>query len=166
MDAEPRFFEIVEVLTRHGVEFILVGGVAAILEGAPVSTFDLDVVIRPTPEDRQRLLGALQELHARYLDPAGRHIVPDAGKLETLRIQRLVTDLGPLDVLKSIGAGRSYDDLIAETLFHDVGSISVRTLNLATIIRSKEEANRDKDRAVLPILYRTLQLKKIPPEEK
>src|SRR3954447_20788502 len=105
MDAALRFFDILKILDQHGVEFILVGGVAAILEGAPVSTFDLDVVVRPTPEDRQRLLGALDELHARYLDPAGRHIVPDAGKLETLRIHRLVTNLGPLDVLTSIGAG-------------------------------------------------------------
>jgi hypothetical protein len=49
MDAELRFLDILKALIRHGVEFILVGGVAAILEGAPVSTFDLDVMVRPTP---------------------------------------------------------------------------------------------------------------------
>src|SRR5436309_12938149 len=160
MAAAPRFAEIVEVLSRHRVELILVGGVAAILEGAPVSTLDLDVVVQPTPEDRQRLLDALEELHARYLDPAGRHVVPDAGKLETLRIHRLVTDFGPLDILDSIGDGLTYKDLTGETSPYELGGMTVRVLNLATIIRSKEAANRDKDRAVLPILRRTLQLKK------
>jgi hypothetical protein len=93
MDASPKFAGILQVLCRHQVEFILVGGVAAILEGAPVSTLDLDIVVQPTPADRRHLLDALQEMHARYLDPAGRHIVPDAGRLETLRIHRLLTDL-------------------------------------------------------------------------
>ena len=51
---------------------VLVGGFAAILEGAPVPTLDLDVVVQPTPEDRERLLDALEELHARYLDPLRR----------------------------------------------------------------------------------------------
>jgi hypothetical protein len=159
MAAALRFAEILEVLSRHRVEFILVGGVAAILEGAPVSTLDIDIVVPPTPEDRGHLLGALKELHARYLDPAGRHIVPDAGKLEALHIHRLVTDFGPLDILDSIGAGLTYKDLTGETSPYELGDITVRVLNLATIIRSKEEANRDKDRATLPILRRTLQLK-------
>jgi hypothetical protein len=48
MDVGSRFLEILKVLSRHQVEFILVGGVAAILEGAPVSTLDLDIVVRPT----------------------------------------------------------------------------------------------------------------------
>jgi hypothetical protein len=159
MDAAPRFADILEVLSRHRVEFILVGGVAAILEGAPVSTLDLDIVVKPTREDRKRLLDALEELHARYLDPVGRHIVPDAGKLETLHIHRLVTDLGLLDILDSIGDGLSYKDLAGETSPYELGAITVRVLNLAMIIRSKEAANRDKDRAMLPILRRTLHLK-------
>jgi hypothetical protein len=159
MDAAPRFADILEVLSRHRVEFILVGGVAAILGGAPVSTLDLDIVVKPTPEDRKRLLDALEELHARYLDPVGRHIVPDAGKLETLHIHRLVTDLGPLDILDSIGDGLTYKDLAGETSPYELGAMRVRVLNLAMIIRSKEAANRDKDRAVLPILLRTLHLK-------
>ncbi|HEY6323160.1 MAG TPA: hypothetical protein VJA16_16565 [Thermoanaerobaculia bacterium] len=159
MDAAPRFAEILEVLHRHQVDFILVGGVAAILEGAPVSTLDLDIVVRAAPEDRGRLLDALEEIHARYLDPGGRHIVPDAGKLATLRMHRLVTDHGLLDVLESIGDGLTYDDLAGETSRYELGAITVRVLNLAMIIRSKEAANRDKDRAVLPILRRTLRLK-------
>ncbi|HET9213030.1 MAG TPA: hypothetical protein VFR03_21665 [Thermoanaerobaculia bacterium] len=159
MDAALRFFDILKILDRHGVEFILVGGVAAILEGAPVSTLDLDVMVRPTPEDRDRLLEALRELNARYLDPAGRQIFPDRAKLDTLRIHRLVTDSGPMDVLEQIGKDLTYADLAEKTKIYEVNGLPVRTLRLEMIIRSKEEANRDKDQATLPILRRTLLLK-------
>ncbi|HKI02411.1 MAG TPA: hypothetical protein VKK31_10550 [Thermoanaerobaculia bacterium] len=160
MDIGFRFLDIIKILSRHQIEFILVGGVAAILEGAPVSTFDLDVMVRPTEEDRDRLLAALLELNARYLDPAGRHILPDRAKLDTLRIHRLLTDLGPLDVLESIGHGLTYSDLAAEVQVHEVAGMRISVLRLEMIIRSKEEANREKDRAVLPVLHRTLKFKK------
>jgi hypothetical protein len=71
MDSAPKFLEILKVLSRHEVEFILVGGLAAIVQGAPIFTFDLDIVFLKTAENRQRLLPALLELDARYLDPAG-----------------------------------------------------------------------------------------------
>ena len=93
-----KLLDILQVLGRHKVDFILVGGVAAVLEGAPVATFDLDVVPDPAPENRARLLEALRELNARYLDPAGRHFVPDEAKLASLRLHQLLTDAGPLDV--------------------------------------------------------------------
>jgi hypothetical protein len=159
MGSAPRFVEILRVLSRHEVEHILVGGMAAILEGAPVSTFDMDIVFLRTDENLRRLLAALLELDARYLDPAGRHIVPDAGKLASLRMHRLVTSWGPLDVLETIGKGLSYADLAGDTRVSDLEGASVRILGLETIIRSKEQANRDKDRATLPILRRTLRLK-------
>jgi predicted nucleotidyltransferase len=159
MDVELRFLDILRMLIRHEVEFILVGGVAAILEGAPVSTFDLDVMARPTPENRDRLFEALSELNARYLDPAGRRILPDRAKLDSLRIHRLVTDSGPLDVLEQIGRDLTYADLVEHTEIYEVAGVAIRTLHLEMIIRSKEEANRDKDRATLPILRQTLRLR-------
>jgi hypothetical protein len=55
MAATLKFGDILQVLSRNGVEFILVGGIAAILEGAPVSTFDLDVVIRRTEGPAKRV---------------------------------------------------------------------------------------------------------------
>lgn len=160
MDAPLKFLDILRILVRNEVDFILVGGVAAILEGAPVSTFDLDIMISPTSENRERLLNTLLELNARYLDPAGRHIFPDRTKLQTLRIQRLLTDFGPLDVLETIGNNLKYSDLVGTTQVYEVGGLSLRSLDLETIILSKEQAGREKDLAVLPILRRTLQLKK------
>lgn len=57
-DEAPRFAELVALLAEHGVEFIIVGVVAAVLQGASLTTFDLDVLHRRTPENVDRLLRA------------------------------------------------------------------------------------------------------------
>jgi len=141
------------------VELILVGGVAAVVQGAPIHTFDLDIVFLKTDENLARLLAALQEIDARYLDPAGRHIVPDAEKLASFKMHQLVTALGPLDVMETIGAGMSYGDLVHDAQISEVAGMNVRVLGLETIILSKEQANRDKDRATLHVLRQTLRMK-------
>jgi hypothetical protein len=82
-----RFLGMLRVLLGHGVDFLVVGGVAAQLEGAPIlATLALEVLYDNGPANLQRLLGALRELKARYRDPAGRHLEPDKEKLETLRM--------------------------------------------------------------------------------
>ena len=160
MDAsKTRFFQLLAVLTRHRVELIIVGGVAALLEGAPILTLDLDVVPRQTEDNLDRLLEALQELQARYRDPAGRLIRPDADRLRTNRIHLLATDLGALDILKDLGEGFSYEDLQERTHEYELAGLRVRALDLRTLIEVKERVNRDKDRAVLPTLRRTLEEK-------
>jgi hypothetical protein len=141
------------------VEFIVVGGVAAQLEGAPILTFDLDVLYHKHPENLDRLLSALREIRARYRDPAGRHIEPDAEKLQTLRLHLLLTDLGPLDALSVVGNGLVYQDLAHRTIPYHLGELRVQVLNLEAVIETKQQANRDKDRAVMPVLQRTLEMK-------
>jgi len=155
--APPKLLRILEALTRHQVNFLLVGGVAAVVHGAPLTTVDVDIVV-PREGSGQHLLAALTELNARYLDPAGRHIVPDANKVATLKLHQLVTDFGPLDVMTSIGDGLTYADLVAETSEQEIEGVTVRVLSLGAVIRSKEQANRDKDRMALPVLRRTLEI--------
>ncbi len=160
MDAsKTRFFRLLEVLVRHEVEFIIVGGVAAILEGAPILTQDLDILHRPSDDNIERLLRALEEVHARYRDPAGRQIVPNATRLRTNRFNLLLTDLGLLDVLGNLGEGFAFEDLVQRTHLYELEGLRVRALDLPSLIRLKELANRDKDRAMLPILRRTLEIK-------
>jgi hypothetical protein len=154
-----KFLGLLRTLLRHGVDFFVVGGVAAQLEGAPIVTFDLDVVYEKTTGNLRRLLAALGELKARYRDPAGRHIEPDMEKLETMRRHLLLTELGALDVLGEIGRSLSFEDLVGRTVSYELGGLRVRVLELAAVIESKEQANRDKDRAVLPVLRQTLALK-------
>lgn len=74
---EPKIHEILVRLADEGVEVIVVGMAAAVLQGVPVTTWDLDVVHRRTPENVTRLLGVLRDLEAvtRH-DP--RRLKPDA----------------------------------------------------------------------------------------
>ena len=71
MDDELQFLDILSILVRHEVDFIVVGGVAAILEGVPIATFDLDIVYHRGDGNNRRLAAALRELNALYKDPAG-----------------------------------------------------------------------------------------------
>lgn len=131
--------------------------VAAVLAGAPISTFDLDIVAARTPENLDRLLEALTEIDARYRDLTGRVLRPDRSALQGPGHHLLLTTCGPVDVLGSIGNDEGYDELLVGVVERQLGELRLRTLGLASLIRLKEAANRDKDRAVLPILRRTLE---------
>lgn len=72
---------LIERLASAGVEFIVVGGAAAVLHDAPTSTIDLDIVHRQTPDNVNRLMDVLTRLDTIYRDPAGRHIVPTSSDL-------------------------------------------------------------------------------------
>jgi hypothetical protein len=58
------FAEILATLVRERVEFIVVGGAAAVLQGAPITTQDIDIVHRRTPDNAERLAAALELLDA------------------------------------------------------------------------------------------------------
>lgn len=159
MPVGPKFFDMLAVLDRHEVDFIVVGGIAAILHGAPIMTVDLDVLYEVTSDNVTRLLGALGELKARYRDPAGRELEPDTTKLTTLRMSLLRTDLGPLDVLATIGQAKTYADLLGRSNEIEIEGLRLKVLDLEAIIESKEHADRPKDRATLPFLRELLEIK-------
>ncbi len=141
------------------MEYIVVGGVAAILEGVPITTLDLDIVCRRDEANLRRLVELLDQLKARYRDPAGRHVRPDLDRLLANKINLLETSLGPLDVMQSIGPGWQWSDLVDRSHVLGVGDLSIRVLELSAIIESKQLADREKDRAMLPVLRRTLEEK-------
>ncbi len=162
MHGLPNFRETLEVLDRNRVECILVGGVAAVLQGAPISTLDTDIVYRRTADNIGRLVAALRELEAIYRDPAGRRIEPDATRFAPGGHHLLRTRLGPLDVLATIGANRSYEDLEPHaTRYALEGGVNVLLLDLRAIIETKQQAGRSKDLLALPILRETLRLREV-----
>jgi hypothetical protein len=145
----------------HRVDFVVVGGICAVLHGAPVATFDLDVVHSHDPANIHRLLGALRALEARYRLAGRRNRAPDESHLASPGHQLLITRYGPLDLLGSIGAGRDYQALIAHTVRMRIGPrLTVRLLDLPTLIEIKQETAGEKDKAVLPILRSTLEEKR------
>lgn len=154
--AAPRFRDALELLAAHAVEFVVVGGVAAVLEGAPISTFDLDIVHARTPANVERLLAALGAMNATYRDPGGLQIAPTADGLLGPGHHLLMTTCGPLDVLGQIGRSSDWTALMPLSAPRNLGTAEVYVLGLKGLIAAKEESARPKDLAMLPILRRAL----------
>ena len=150
-------------LCEHDIQFILVGGLAAVLDGAPVQTYDVDVVHSREPVNIERLVSFLEEIDAVFRIQPERRLRPTVSHLEGGQLN-LLTNLGPLDLLGTIGQGLSFSDLLP--LSHEMAiaeGIRIRVLNLETLISIKEQLASEKDLAVLPILRQTLrELRKMP----
>jgi len=154
------YLAILKTLHQHKVKFIIVGGVCAVLHGAPLATFDLDVVHSREPDNLTRLSAALEELGALYRVPGRREMKPSPSHLASEGHQLLMTRFGPLDLLGTIGKGRDYDQLLQETVEMEVGpGLKVRVLTLENLVKTKEETGQEKDRAALPLLRRVLEEK-------
>lgn len=148
----PRSFRyLIETLIRHDVEFVVVGGVAAVLHGAPVTTFDLDALFKVSQDNAGRLLQALRELHARYRG----HVPPLSPTLDDLLAGGhllLATDAGPLDMLGFIGQRERYEDVADAIIRIDAAGLVVPVLGLPELIRQKRALSRDKDLPALRLL--------------
>jgi hypothetical protein len=152
------FRTILRVLADHGALYVVVGGVAAALQGASVLTFDLDVVHSRSPENLDRVLAALGTMDAYYREQPQRRLRPDLSLLASSGHQLLMTTSGPLDLLGTIVGGRGYDELLPHTVELDLGdNLRARVVDLATLVQLKQELGRAKDLASLPILQRTLE---------
>ena len=128
-NTKPDFLEVLRVLISYDVDFIVVGGVGAVLQGAPIMTFDLDLVHSRAPENIERILLALDSIDAIYRAQPDRRIKPDVSRLSSTGHQLLITRFGPLDLLGTIGigAGHSYEELLAKTIEMEVaGGLAVQ----------------------------------------
>jgi len=154
-DAEIDFEAVLKIFSEEAVDFLVIGGVCAVLHGAPVSTFDLDLIYSPRPDNLERLERTLTRLEACYREK--RNVRPDAKRLANLGHHLLMTRLGPVDLLGRTGTGEGFEELISHTGSVDLGTgRAVRILDLPDLIRLKKALGRERDRAVLPILERTL----------
>ena len=154
---ETGFLETLRKLEGSNVQFILVGGVAAVLNGAPVQTYDIDLVYARNPANVERLLGVLASLDAVFRLQPERRLRPSASHLLGSGHLNLLTRSGPLDLLATIGSNLSYEDLLPHSSEMDIGAgTRILVLNLEMIIEIKEQLAGEKDIAVLPILRQTL----------
>ena len=154
--ASPSLESLLTTLATSDVEFIVVGMLAAVAQGAPVTTHDLDIVHRRTPANIAALLDLLvNRLDARY---RGRTDVlrPTEEILAGPGHSLLKTNLGPLDVLGAIEGGRDYDSLLPKSHRIEISGHPVFVLGLATLIELKRSSTRLKDQLVLPVLEETL----------
>ena len=148
---------ILDILLAEQVSFVLVGALAAVAQGAPLMTQDVDIVHARTPENLDRLMTALGKLNARYRGrPADNPLPPDRRALATTGHSSLMTDLGPLDCLGAIEGERDFDVLVPLSVEVDLNGRRLRVLGLETIVAIKRVSQHQKDRLALPVLEATL----------
>jgi hypothetical protein len=153
---------IVAALADCRCEFVIVGGISAVLQGAPIVTQDLDVCYRRHPDNLTRIAGALQPFHLRLRLrglPEGVPNLFDRRALEFGTNYTLVLQDGEeFDLLGEMSAIGGYDAVVGRAVELDVAGHTVKVLALEDLIRTKRAAGRPKDLAVLPLLEATLQM--------
>lgn len=145
-----------DVLARHGVAFVVIGGVAGNLLGSPSLTSDLDLTPRDDEENLTRLADALRELGAQFRVPgsdAGVPVAIDAYWLRNLVSATFITSAGPLDVVRRPDGVGGFEELAANAITVEVDGVRILVAAIDDVIASKEAANRPKDVAMLPALH-------------
>jgi hypothetical protein len=152
---------LLEALRRNDVAFVVIGAVAAIAQGYPLNTFDLDVTPARDEDNYERIVAALGQLGAKLRVSTG-EAVPfpiEAPFLREVQSWMLETRFGPLDLVFDPDGTTGYEDLRREAVDIDLGGgLVVSMASLRDVIRMKEAAGREKDQAQLPALRRTLEL--------
>jgi len=146
---------LLDVLSRHGVDHVLIGGLAGALHGSPAATNDADICPARTPDNLARLAAALVELEARIRtesEPDGQAFDRSPAFLGTVELLHTTTSAGDLDISFVPTGTDGHDDLAARAVAFDVGDTRVLVASLDDVIHSKRTAGRPKDLATLPVL--------------
>lgn len=147
--------ELLRRLTAGEVDSIVVGMAAAVLQGVPLTTRDLDIVHCRTHDNVARLLSVLAEVDAvargdsRRTRPGPTHLLGPGHVLTETRF-------GDLDCLGAIDGGRTYEDLQEVSIDVDFEGRSLRVLTLEELVAVKKRAGRPKDLAVIPYIESTI----------
>ena len=140
------FERVLQALAAGGVEYILIGGLAANAHGAIRTTRDVDIVYARSRANLERLETTLAPLRP-YLRgaPPGLPFRLDVPTLQSGLNFTLTTDLGELDLLGDVPGGGRYEDLLADSETLDLFGVSCLCLGLDALIRVKRAAGRPKD---------------------
>jgi predicted nucleotidyltransferase len=144
--SHPR--DIFEVLVRHGVDFVVIGGVAVIGHGSQRVTQDVDFVAATDHANLSRLEAALKELDAQLwgVDAHRLGIDLDARTLAEGGNFTLVTRAGGLDFFNEVPGGAPYDEVRARSVLVDLGDgLQVRVAGIDDLLAMKRAAGRPRD---------------------
>ena len=156
---ELNLARLLEVLERHEVAYVLIGGLAAVYHGSPFPTEDADITPRADRSNLARLAAALEDLDARVRtesEPDGLPCRFDTDSLAAVPTWNLTTAAGDLDLTFEPAGTKGYPDLRRDAEPAELYGVIVRIASLADVIRSKQAANRPKDQRVLPTLREIL----------
>jgi hypothetical protein len=147
MPSDSELEQFVFCFTRHGVEFLVIGGQAETLMGGARVTYDTDFCYRRTPQNLERLANALKELKPTLRNaPPDLPVMLDAAALALGNNYTFDTSIGKLDLLGWVEPIGPYEALFPSSEPYSVGEIEIRTIGLEDLIRIKEYINRPKDR--------------------
>lgn len=150
---------IVRVLAAHEVRYVLIGALAARLQGFPRLTADADITPDRSPDNLGKLAAALRELGAHVYTEGVPEGLPFDCSAETLargELWSLVTSAGRLDVAFRPAGTEGYEDLVRAALRFQVFGVELLAASLADIVRSKQAADRPQDRQDVVVLREIL----------
>ncbi len=155
---ETDFQKVFSLLTQAKVDFILIGGMAAIVHGSNRATYDIDVVYSRAPENLQRLADCLAPYQP-YLRgaPPGLPFKLDPPTLKAGLNFTLITTIGYLDLLGEAVGGGTYEKLIIQTAEIEIFGHKCRCVTLEKLIEIKRAAGRPKDFEAIAELEKLLQ---------
>lgn len=154
---------ILTALVKRHVEFVVIGAIAAIAQGGPLITQDLDITPAREPGNLDRLANALKDLDARLRlpdDSSGIEFPIEPRFLGSVESWTLKTPSGDIDLLFVPSGTAGYEDLKRSAVSVELWGQEVLVASLADIIRMKEAAGRPKDLGQLPALRQTLELRR------
>jgi hypothetical protein len=154
--------ELVRLLDRHDVQYVVIGGLAATVHGATRVTFDIDVVPEWTTANLERLASALRDARAELQAPDAPSTIAfpiDAHTLRQFEVSTWRTRLGDVDVVigtptASRGVLARYSELAARAVKREAFGVTILVADLDDIIESKQALSRESDLVALPELHR------------
>jgi hypothetical protein len=147
---------ILEGLIKADIEFILVEGLAAVIQGAPVTTMDVDIVHRQSPSNISKLFAFLKSIDSIYRRPDNKVIAPKKEDFSAMGHALLSTRLGPLDVLAFIEEGKKYEDLTRHSIEIEFRGNSIKVLDIRKLIELKKDSKDPAETQRLSVLEETL----------
>lgn len=154
---------LIRTLAQHGVTYVLIGALAARLQGFPRLTADADITPARDAENLARLAAALRDLDARiYTESVAEGLEFDCSPalLSRAELWNLVTSAGRLDIAFEPAGTTGYDDLNSNAIRFEVFGVTLHVASLSDIIRSKEAAGRPQDRQDVLVMREMLRRSK------
>jgi predicted nucleotidyltransferase len=149
-DPPDRLFEANEILVAladHGVDFVVIGGIAVQVHGYIRGTYDVDIIVDSRTLNTSRLSEALAALEAEIRTP-GTLKLTDPHQLRKAPLVPIITKAGPLDVLNVehvLGGPRSYEALRDAAIKVELRGRQIAVAGLSDLIRMKRAAGREQD---------------------
>jgi predicted nucleotidyltransferase len=138
--------ELFRVLAEHGVDYLVIGGVAAQVHGRRRTTKDLDVTPAPDAENIRRLAAALVALDAHPVELGPGAPTPTAEQLHAAPVvPPLATQHGELHILNEVPGATAYAGMRSRALTTDLDGTPVHIVAVDDLIRMKQTAGRPSD---------------------